>query len=147
MTDTLALIKQLHLRKKNIQDVINELVEKKYYIEEQIDKLVLPLPSNTEKQKLRSNTTRVSSKFCTPTKISNELAKFLGSEIGTKMTRIDVTREINKYIRVNNLQDKQNKRNINPDTNISKLFRLKNGDELTYFNIQKYISPHLNTIT
>jgi chromatin remodeling complex protein RSC6 len=55
------------------------------------------------------------------------------------MTRIDVTREINKYIRLNNLQDNQNKIIINPDTKILTLFGLNNGDELTYFNIQKYI--------
>jgi hypothetical protein len=84
------------------------------------------------------------SKFCSPTKISNELADFLGRERGTEMARTDVTREINKYIRVNKLQDKDNGRMINPNEKLSTLFKLNPDDELTYFNIQRYISQHVN---
>ena len=58
------------------------------------------------------------------------------------MARTEVTREINKYIRAHNLQDKQNGRKINPDKHLAKLLNLKKGDELTYFNLQKYMSPH-----
>jgi len=101
------------------------------------DTLVLPLSSNNQTQILRNSSLR--GKFFIPTKISDKLSMFLGKEKGTKMTRIDVTREINKYIRLNNLQDNQNKIIINPDTKILTLFGLNNGDELTYFNIQKYI--------
>jgi chromatin remodeling complex protein RSC6 len=58
------------------------------------------------------------------------------------MARTEVTRDINKYIRTNNLQDKENGRKINPDTKLSVLLKLKKTDELTYFNLQKYMSPH-----
>jgi chromatin remodeling complex protein RSC6 len=108
-----------------------------------LDTFVLPLSSNNQSQDLINNTCIARSKFCTPTKISDKLSVFLGIKKETKLTRIDVTREINKYIRLNNLQDKQNKIIINPDTKISNLFGLNNGDELTHFNIQKYIGPHL----
>jgi chromatin remodeling complex protein RSC6 len=64
---------------------------------------------------------------------------FLGKEKGTEMTRMDVSCEIYKYIGLNNLRDNQHKIIINPDNKISTLFGLNNGDELTYFNIQKYI--------
>ena len=60
------------------------------------------------------------------------------------MTRTDVTREFNKYIRTHKLQDKDNGRKINPNEKISALFKLKPDDELTYLNIQRYISPHFN---
>jgi chromatin remodeling complex protein RSC6 len=108
-----------------------------------LDTFVLPLSSNNQSQDLINNTCIAQSKFCKPTKISDKLSVFLGIQKGTEMTRINVTREINKYIRLNNLQDKQNKIIINPDTKISALFGLNNGDELTHFNIQKYIGPHL----
>ena len=144
MEETLALIKQLHLRKLYIEEDIHELTVKKRNIERQINKLVLSIPSNNQRQPLRQNSLR--SKFCTPTKISDELADFLGKERGTEMARTDVTREINKYIRVNNLQDKENGRKINPDTKLSTLFKLNDCDELTYFNLQKHISPHVNNI-
>ena len=108
-----------------------------------LDTFVLPLSSNNQPQILRNNACIARSKFCTPTKISDQLSVFLGIENGTEISRVNVTREINKYIRLNNLQDKQNKFLINPDTKISNLFGLNNGDELTHFNIQKYIGPHL----
>ena len=108
-----------------------------------LDTFVLPLSSNNQSQDLINNTCIAQSKFCKPTKISDKLSVFLGIQKETKMTRIDVTREINKYIRLNNLQNKQNKIIINPDIKISSLFGLNNGDELTHFNIQKYIGPHL----
>ena len=80
--------------------------------------------------------------FVKPTLISNELAGFLGKPEGSEMARTDVTREINKYIRTNNLQDKENGRKINPDKKLTSLLKLKKGDELTYFNLQRYMSPH-----
>ena len=58
------------------------------------------------------------------------------------MARTEVTREINGYIRAHNLQDKQNGRKINPDSQLATLLKIENGEELTYFNLQRYMSPH-----
>jgi hypothetical protein len=85
---------------------------------------------------------RAPSGFVKPTKISDELASFLGKEKGTEMARTEVTRDINKYIRTHNLQDKDNGRKINPDSKLSTLLKLNKSDELTYFNLQRYMSPH-----
>ena len=85
---------------------------------------------------------RAPSGFVKPTKISDELAKFLEKPTGSEMARTDVTREINTYIRAHKLQDKDNGRKINPDTKLAALLKLKKTDELTYFNLQKYMSPH-----
>ena len=90
----------------------------------------------------RNGKNRAPSGFVKPTKISDELASFLGKDKGTEMARTDVTREINTYIRANKLQDKDNGRKINPDKKLATLLKLKTSDELTYFNLQKYMSPH-----
>lgn len=93
-------------------------------------------------KKRRKVGNRAPSGFVKPTPISKELAEFLGKSDGSEMARTEVTREINAYIRTNNLQDKENGRRINPDTKLKALLKLKKGEELTYFNLQRYMSPH-----
>ena len=90
----------------------------------------------------RARGQRAPSGFVKPTLVTNDLADFLGKPHGTEMARTEVTREINKYIRANSLQDAQNGRKINPDDKLAKLLNLKKSDELTYFNLQRYMSPH-----
>ena len=90
---------------------------------------------------------RAPSGFVKPTRISDELATFLEKPAGTEMARTEVTREINVYIRNHNLQDKANGRKINPDSKLASLLKLKKTDELTYFNLQKYMSPHFAKAT
>ncbi len=90
----------------------------------------------------RKSGNRSPSGFVKPTLISDELAKFLSKPSGTEMARTEVTREINGYIRAHNLQDKTNGRKINPDASLASLLKIKNGEELTYFNLQRYMSPH-----
>lgn len=90
----------------------------------------------------RKTGNRAPSGFVKPTKISDELATFLEKPSGSEMARTEVTRDINKYIRANNLQDANNGRKINPDTKLATLLKLTKADELTYFNLQRYMSPH-----
>ena len=85
---------------------------------------------------------RAPSGFVIPTEISQELATFLKKPSGTEMKRTDVTKEINKYIRENKLQDPSNGRKILPDAKLRKLLRVPQNEELTYFNLQRYMSPH-----
>lgn len=96
----------------------------------------------SQAKRKRKSGNRQPSGFVKPTKISDELAKFLEKPTGTEMARTDVTREINTYIRAHKLQDKDNGRKINPDAKLAALLKLKKTDELTYFNLQRYMSPH-----
>lgn len=93
-------------------------------------------------KRARKSGNRSPSGFVKPTLVTDELATFLGKPSGTEMARTEVTREINKYIRAHNLQDKTNGRRIIPDAALAKLLKLKKEDELTYFNLQRYMSPH-----
>jgi len=90
----------------------------------------------------RKSGNRAPSGFVKPTRISDELASFLGKDKGTEMARTSVTRDINAYIRTNNLQDKENGRKINPDAKLASLLKLQKTDVLTYFNLQRFMSPH-----
>lgn len=102
----------------------------------------LKLAEKASIKKKRKQGNRSPSGFVKPTKISDELAGFLGKAKGSEMARTEVTREINTYIRAHKLQDKDNGRIIKADKKLSVLLKLKSSDELTYFNLQKYMSPH-----
>jgi hypothetical protein len=98
--------------------------------------------ANKANKRRKTNVNRAPSGFVKPTLISNELAAFLGKPEGSVLARTEVTREVNAYIRSQNLQDKENGRKINPDAKLLKLLKLKKGEELTYFNLQKYMAAH-----
>lgn len=102
----------------------------------------LKIAQKLSSKRKRKAGNRAPSGFVKPTGISDELAKFLEKPIGSEMARTEVTRDINKYIRINGLQDKENGRKIIPDTKLADLLKLNKTDELTYFNLQRYMSPH-----
>jgi upstream activation factor subunit UAF30 len=107
----------------------------------------LKVAQKQQSKRKRKAGNRAPSGFVKPTRISDELAKFLDKPAGSEMARTEVTRDINKYIRTNNLQDKENGRKINPDSKLATLLKLKKTDELTYFNLQRYMSPHFAKAT
>ena len=111
------------------------LLEKKWSRE-------LKVAQKSQSKRKRKSGNLPPSGFVKPTKISDEFATFLDKPSGSEMARTDVTREINKYIRAHDLQDKQNGRKINFDAQLQSLLKLESSDELTYFNLQRFMSPH-----
>jgi len=90
----------------------------------------------------RNNANRKPSGFVKPTLISDELATFLGKEKGSMMARTEVSRELNVYINLHSLKNKDNGRIIHPDTKLTKLLNIGKDEELTYFNLQRYMKHH-----
>lgn len=93
-------------------------------------------------KKRQSSGNRKPSGFVKPARISDELAAFLGKESGTEMSRTDVSKEINAYIVAHKLKNEKNGRIIHPDAKLTKLLKVQKDDELTFFNLQRYMKPH-----
>ena len=110
-------------------------------LQKRVDREMKAALKTSNKRKAK-NATRAPSGFVKPTLISDQLADFLSKPHGSLLARTDVTREINAYIRANKLQDTTNGRKINPDAKLKKLLAVKAEDELTYFNLQKFMSQH-----
>ncbi len=79
------------------------------------------------------------SAFMKPMNISPELAVIVGKG---PMPRSEVVKKLWVYIKENNLQDPNNKRNINADENLKKVFGGKST--VNMFEMTKLVSKHLS---
>ena len=77
--------------------------------------------------------------FEIPTKVTDELCVFLGHSKGTLISRSNVTKQINNYVKDKNLK---NKHDITPDGPLRKLLQVPETEQLTYFNLQRYLNRH-----
>ena len=85
---------------------------------------------------------RAPSGITKPTKVSDAMCEFMGRPKGDLIARTEVTKFITNYIKEQNLKDEEVKRHINPDTKLRSLLNIPQGDQLTYFNLQKYMTSH-----
>ena len=90
--------------------------------------------------------TKNPSGFSNAMKVSDELLNFMKKPIGTTLSRTDITQYITQYIKDNKLQNMEQRKKIIPNEELMLLFKLNPTDELTYFNLQKYINIHINCI-
>lgn len=79
------------------------------------------------------------SAFMKPMQVSAELAAVVGEG---PMPRSEVTKKLWEYIKKNNLQDSENRRNINADENLKKVFGGK--ETVSMFEMTKLVSAHLS---
>jgi chromatin remodeling complex protein RSC6 len=80
--------------------------------------------------------------FAKPTNISDELCSFMNRDTGSKIARTEVTQFITKYIEQHDLQKKTNRQYIIPNEALQKLWDTKDGEEVTYFTIQRHMNRH-----
>ena len=93
-------------------------------------------------QKKRDNARKSPSGFAKPNKISDELCDFIGVPHGTEKSRTDITRYINAYVKEHNLNKPTNRRIILPDDKLKNILKINNGEEVTFFILQRLISHH-----
>ena len=77
--------------------------------------------------------------FMKPLTISSTLAEVVGSKA---IPRTEIVKKLWVYIKKNNLQDPVNKRNINADANLKKVFGGKSM--VNMFEMTKLVSQHLS---
>jgi len=82
---------------------------------------------------------KANSAFMKPMTISADLAEVVGKG---PMPRSEVVKKLWAYIKKNNLQDPKNKRNINADEKLKKVFGGKGV--VNMFEMTKLVSKHLS---
>lgn len=109
-------------------------------LDKSVSKEFKALKKESSKKKNKGN--RKPSGFAKPSKITSDLSKFMNLSEDVEVARTEVTQFIIKYIRDNNLQHTDNRKIITPDAKLKQLLDIKDGEEVTYFNLQKYMNRH-----
>jgi chromatin remodeling complex protein RSC6 len=98
-----------------------------------------PVKKVVAKKKVVKKKRKPNPAFMKPMKISDALAKVVGSK---PLPRTEVTKKLWAYIKKNKLQDQVNKRMINADANLKAVFGGKN--KVSMFEMTKLVSKHLS---
>ena len=109
-----------------------------------LDKLIARDKKVVEK-KMKTKPRRTSTGlngFSKPGPVSDEMRKFLSLDKEDLIARTQVTKRITTYCIDNKLQYESDKRIILPDKALTKLLNIPKGEQLTYFNLQKYMKVH-----
>jgi chromatin remodeling complex protein RSC6 len=117
----------------NLQQTIKQL-------EKSVKKQQKDLKKTAVKNKNKGN--RQPSGFAKPCKVTKELCEFMNKSEGTEIARTEVTKTLIQYVKDNNLVNISNKKIIFPDNKLKALLGIEDGQELTYFSIQKYMNKH-----
>lgn len=130
------LISQLSMMKNQITNIQQNIKQ----LEKNVKKQMKCLKKEVTKSKNKGN--RQPSGFAKPSKVTKELCEFMNKAEGEEIARTEVTRALVNYIKENKLENSVNSKIIYPDNKLKILLGIEDGQELTYFNIQKYMNKH-----
>jgi chromatin remodeling complex protein RSC6 len=137
--DVKAMLTQANTLRETVGALVAEL--------KRVEKRVARLQTEADKRRRKSKKPvegeevkpRKPSIFELPTPLSNDLCSFLGVSNGSKESRSNVTKAITSYVKQHDLK---NKHTIAPDAKLKSLLGVKDGEVLTYFNLQRYLNRH-----
>ena len=130
------LVIQLSAVKNRITAIQHDMKQ----VDKNIKKQLKGMKREAVQKKAKSD--RQPSGFAKPCQVTKELCEFMNKEEGTEIARTDVTRALVSYIKQHKLENEHNSKFISPDETLKSLLQLEDGEELTYFTIQKHMNHH-----
>ena len=127
---------------KSALEIIRTLVTNVNNLEKRINRDSKVVAKKMRGKVRRTGENKVISGFSKPGPVSDELRAFLKIGKEDLIARTQVTKAITKYCQEHDLQNQKDKRIILADKTLQKLLRIGKNDELTYFNLQKYMKVH-----
>jgi len=124
---------------------LTEVQQKIKQMEKNIKKELKNVDKINNKKKTNNKKTKMPSGFAKPTLVTKQLCEFMNRPVGTEIARTEVNKQLIKYIKNNNLQDKNNKTVIIPDNTLKNLLGIIENEmepPLTFFTLQKYMNKH-----
>ena len=134
-------LRSLQEQLTTIRDAAASALAASKRLERRVTREVKDARKNRRRQRapLAEGEERKPSIFQIPVPVTDELSIFLGGGKNNQMSRSQVTKAISAYVKANGLNDKHK---INPNPALRKLLTVKEGDELTIFNMQSYLQKH-----
>ena len=126
----------------NFKNQMNTLQQQLKALEKSVKKQMTCLQKEITKNKNKNKGNRKPSGFAKPSKVTSELCEFINKKEGTEIARTEVTKALCSYIKEHKLENKDNSKFIYPDNKLKTLLGLEEGQELTYFTIQKFMNKH-----
>ena len=127
---------------RSLQTTLKDLTVYTTKLEKRVAKDQKAVQKRVNGKRKRATGNSSPSGFSKPGKVSDELRTFLKLDKTELIARTEVTKRINAYCKEKGLQGEEDKRILLADKPLSKLLRLKKGDQLTFFNLQKYMKVH-----
>jgi chromatin remodeling complex protein RSC6 len=143
MPSTLAkIIRRMDTLKSDVEKQKRQLAET--YADLKATNTLLARYANKYLKPTLAETKKKPRGFACPTRVSDKLCDFMGKLRGSKISRTETSTFLSKYIEEKGLQDSARKNVIVPDEALIKLFGKEafESEDLTYFTMQKYLSPH-----
>ena len=143
MENTDALFEQLDqlvIQLSAVKNRITAIQHDMKQVDKNMKKHLKDIKREAVQKKVKS--VRQPSGFAKPCKVTKELCVFMNKDEGTEIARTDVTRALVSYIKQHKLENESNSKIISPDEKLKSLLQLKDGEELTYFTIQKHMNHH-----
>jgi upstream activation factor subunit UAF30 len=135
-------LKALHTLASTVRETLSSLQSGLKRLEKRVHRDMKDARKRRRRVKVDENgveVKRAPSIFERPTQVTQELLTFLGRPAATLMSRSEVTKAVNDYVKANNLK---NKHDIKPDAPLRKLLAIGENEPLTYFNLQRYLNRH-----
>jgi len=148
-SNTEILFNKLTIQFQDIQTVMKTLYSNLKILQKEVLRERKEFKKRTDKIKKKSDKKRSPSGFAKPSPITNELCEFLGIENNTELARTEVTSKVIAYVKEQNLQNPENKKQIILNDKLNKLLQPAPEDVVTFFNLQTYLKKHFisNTVT
>ena len=96
----------------------------------------------TPEEKAAWESRRANNAFLKLRPLTDELCSFMGLSPKSQRSQTDVTKFVATYVKEHKCFDPSFKRRIIPDSKLGKLLRVKDGQEVTYLNLQSYLKVH-----
>ena len=126
----------------NVKNNISQITIQLKNLEKEVKKKMKQYEKIQSKKK---NGKKKPSGFADPVPVSKELRTFMNLNEGDKVARTEVTKYLATYIKQNKLKSEENGRVILPNEELSTLLGAKSDEQITFFNLQRFMNKHFIT--